>query len=66
MQDFCKGLYRHLILETMLGSCYSFSPLYEQRNNLTVKDGGGGGLVPKSCPTLALQFPLSMGFSRQE
>ena len=65
MQDFCKGLYRHLILETMLGSGYSFSPLYEQRNNLTVKDGGGG-LVPKSCPTLALQFPLSMGFSRQE
>ena len=34
--------------------------------------GGGGGLVVKSCPTLAtpwtiaLQAPLSMGFSRQE
>ena len=34
--------------------------------------GGGGGLVAKSCPTLAtswivaLQAPLSMGFSRQE
>ena len=34
--------------------------------------GGGGGLVTKSCPTLAppqtvgLQAPLSMGFSRQE
>ena len=34
--------------------------------------GGGGGLVAKSCPTLAtpwtivLQVPLSMGFSRQE
>ena len=34
--------------------------------------GGGGGLVAKSCPTLAtswivaLQTPLSMGFSRQE
>ena len=33
---------------------------------------GGGGLVPKSCPTLATprtvvcQTPLSMGFSRQE
>ena len=33
---------------------------------------GGGGLVAKSCPTLAtswivaLQAPLSMGFSRQE
>ena len=33
---------------------------------------GGGGLVPKSCPTLAVlwtvacQAPLSMGFSRQE
>jgi len=42
---------------------------------------GGGGLVPKSCPTLAIpershcsdlswsvahQVPLSMGFSRQE
>ena len=32
----------------------------------------GGGLVPKSCPTLvtpwivACQSPLSMGFSRQE
>ena len=34
--------------------------------------GGGGGLVPKSCLTLATpwtiacQGPLSMGFSRQE
>ena len=33
---------------------------------------GGGGLVPKSCPTLvtlwtvARQVSLSMGFSRQE
>ena len=33
---------------------------------------GGGGLVAKSCPTLAIlwivacQAPLSMGFSRQE
>ena len=33
---------------------------------------GGGGLVAKSCPTLATpwtvacQAPLSMGFSRQE
>ena len=33
---------------------------------------GGGGLVPKSCPTLvtlltvACQAPPSMGFSRQE
>ena len=35
-------------------------------------DGGGGGLVTKSCPTLvtpwavASQAPLSMRFSRQE
>ena len=34
--------------------------------------GGGGGLLSKSCPTLAIpwtvacQAPLSMGFSRQE
>ena len=34
--------------------------------------GGGGGLLPKSCPilatpwTVACQAPLSMGFSRQE
>ena len=34
--------------------------------------GGGGGLVAKSCPTLATpwtiacQAPLSIGFSRQE
>ena len=34
--------------------------------------GGGGGLVPKSCPTLATpwtvacQAPRSMGFSWQE
>ena len=30
--------------------------------------GCGGGLVAKSCPTLAMpyQAPLSMGFSRQE
>ena len=33
---------------------------------------GGGGLVAKSCPTLAIpwtishQAPLSLGFSRQE
>ena len=37
-----------------------------------VLNGGGGGLVAKSCPTLvtpwtvALQASLSMGFSRQE
>ena len=36
------------------------------------KIGGGGGLVTKSCPTLAIpwtvacQASLSMGFSRQE
>ena len=35
-------------------------------------DGGGGGLVAKSCPTLVIpqavvcQAPLSRGFSRQE
>ena len=35
-------------------------------------NAGGGGLVTKSCPTLAIpwtvacQAPLSMGFSRQE
>ena len=35
-------------------------------------NGGGGGLVTKSCPTLmtpwtiACQAPLPMGFSRQE
>ena len=34
--------------------------------------GGGGGLIAKSCPTLATpwaiacQAPLSVGFSRQE
>ena len=38
----------------------------------TVQDAGGGGLVAKSCPTLATlwamtcQAPLSMGFSRQK
>ena len=26
----------------------------------------GGDLVAKSCPTLARQAPLSLGFSRQE
>ena len=37
-----------------------------------LRDYGGGGLVTKSCPTLATpwtracQVPLSMGFSRQE
>ena len=38
--------------------------------NLCVTFGGGGGLVAKSCPTLAIplacQAPLPMGFSRQE
>ena len=70
MQDFCKGLYRHFILETMLGTGYSFSLLCEQKNNLIVK-GGGGGLVAKSCPilvtpwTITLQAPLSLGFPSQ-
>ena len=42
------------------------------RNNSRKNEGGGGGLVAKSCPTLvtpwtiARQAPLSMGFSRQE
>ena len=37
-----------------------------------LKDTGGGGLVAKSCPSLATrwtvagQAPRSMGFSRQE
>ena len=71
MQDFCKGLYRHLVLEIMLGSGYSFSRLCEQKTNLIVK-GGGGGLVAKSCLilatswTIALQVPLSIGLFRQE
>ena len=47
----------------------------EQRRNNSRKNeeaAGGGGLVAKSCPilvtpwTVALQVPLSMGFSRQE
>ena len=39
---------------------------------LAFRFGGGGGLVTKLCPTLvtpwavALQAPLSMGFSRQD
>ena len=38
----------------------------------SLSGGGGGGLVAKSCLTLATQWtvtrqaPLSMGFSRQE
>ena len=42
------------------------------RNNSRKNEGGGGGLVAKSCPTLVTpwivdhQAPLSMGFSRQE
>ena len=41
-------------------------------DNYLLLCGGGGGLVTKSCPTLATpwtiarQAPLSMGFSRQE
>ena len=40
--------------------------------NVEENGGGGGGLVSKSCPTLAIpwtvacQAPLSVGFSRQE
>ena len=40
--------------------------------DLFLKSAGGGGLVTKSCPTLATPWavahraPLSMGFSRQE
>ena len=39
---------------------------------LSLGKNGGGGLVDKSCPTLAIpwtvacQAPLSMGFFRQE
>ena len=38
------------------------------RKAITNRGGGGGGLVAKSCPTLATPWtiaPLSMGFSRQ-
>ncbi|CAI9153925.1 unnamed protein product [Rangifer tarandus platyrhynchus] len=44
----------------------------KEPNTGQVPFGGGGGLVAKSCPTLATpwnvacQIPLSMGFSRQE
>jgi len=43
-----------------------------KRLDLVLKNAGGGGLVAKSCPTVATpwtvahQAPLSMGFSRQE
>ena len=54
-----------------------FSKLVQQtlkiiRKLITLFDGGDGGLVAKSCLTLAtpwtvaLQAPVSMGFSRQE
>ena len=39
---------------------------------IALGSGGGGGLVAKSCPALAIpwtvtwQAPLSMGFSREE
>ena len=42
------------------------------RNGIAGSCGGGGGLVAKSCSTLAMlwtvtcQAPLTMGFSRQE
>ena len=48
------------------------STIFPLRANLTGVDYGGGGLVTKSCLTLATpwtvacQAPLSMGFSRQE
>ena len=44
----------------------------EESQFLTARCGGGGGLVAKSCPTLAIpwiviwQASLSMGFSREE
>ena len=46
--------------------------MHEQEHKFLRGSGGGGGLVTKSCPTLATpwtvahQAPLSMGFSRQE
>ena len=45
---------------------------YETPKSHLTANGGGAGLVAKSCPTLATpwtvarQAPLSMGFSRQE
>ena len=43
-----------------------------EQKSMSIDDGGGDGLVAKSCPNLATpwtsahQAPLSMGFSRQE
>ena len=52
-----------------VGAQYSMGDQW--RNNSRKNEGGGGGLVAKSCPTLvtpwtvARQAPLSMRFSRQ-
>ena len=52
--------------------CYKTSILVSISFFLSFHPGGGGGLVTKSCPTLATPqtvahlAPLSMGFSRQE
>ena len=46
--------------------------IYYLINYVYIGGSGGGGLVAKSCPTLATpgsvacQAPLSTGFSRQE
>ena len=60
-QKICNSNYRYKII-----------PWVYLLYHFVIVHGGGGGLVPKSCPilatlwTVARQAPLSMGFSWQE
>ena len=51
---------------------FLYGPTLTSTHDYWKNCGGGGGLVTRSCPTLAIpwtvacQAPLSMGFSRRE
>ena len=65
-----KSLDITLLTNVRIGKATVFS--VEKCESWTTKKAGSGGLVAKSCRTLAIpgtiacQAPLSMGFSRQE
>ena len=68
---FCHSVFSDGIWKRKGSLCHLFL-LFDEFSYLIFTLQFGGGLVAKSCPTLATpwtvacQAPLSMGFSRQE
>ena len=61
----------HTVLHSDCTNLHIYSPVFLIGKPILSTCGGGGGLVARSCPTLATpwtvacQAPLSMGFSKQ-